>query len=258
MDTLTAASRQLSFRAIGWLAITALLALAILGPAAGGALANHTIDVQDTALGNGFDDPCGDADALKINSGEIVDGTHTYNFGGGVTIVLTPTFNEGTTGAIDSVAVGAVSGGSFDSIYVHAGEGTTLQVVEGLIVDPPKDVSFILFCVGESTTTTTTTTAATTTTTAATTTTTAATTTTTAATTTTGTVSATTSVNTTTTGSVSGTTGTGTITLPPTSTVDPDSGSNSTLISFGLLLLAVGGLVLGLARPLATRKVDDR
>jgi hypothetical protein len=283
MDTMTAASRQVSFRAIGWLAIMALLAIAILGPAARPAFADHTIDVQDTTLGNGFDNPCGEADALKINSGEIVEVTHTYNFGGGVTIELTPTFSGGGS-ALDSVTVGAISGGAFASIYVHAGDGTTLKLVEGLVVDDPDHaISFILFCVEESTTTTTstettdtttdttttdttttgttttdTTTSETTTDTTTSETTTDTTTTDTTTETTTTDVSSTTSVNTTTTGSVSSTTGTGTITLPPTSTVDPASGSNSTLISFGLLLLAVGGLVLGLARPLATRKVDDR
>jgi hypothetical protein len=30
------------------------------------------------------------------------------------------------------------------------------------------------------------------------------------------------------------------------------------LVSFGLLLLAVGGLVVGLARPMTARKVDNR
>jgi hypothetical protein len=49
-----------------------------------------------------------------------------------------------------------------------------------------------------------------------------------------------------------------TITLPPTSTEDPAASGNSQLISFGLLLLAVGSLVLGLARPMAPRRVRDR
>ena len=66
----------------------------------------------------------------------------------------------------------------------------------------------------------------------------------------------TTTVVVTTTTDVSGTTTT--ITLPPTSTIDPASGGNSGLISFGLLLLALGSLVVGLARPLASRKVEDR
>ncbi len=74
----------------------------------------------------------------------------------------------------------------------------------------------------------------------------------------TGSVSGTTSTNTSTSGTVSGTTGTGTITLPPTSTVDPAGGSNSTLISFGLLLLAVGALAFGLACPLPAPMLTRR
>jgi hypothetical protein len=290
MDTQKAGTRRTTFRAIGWIAITALLALAVLGPASGAALASHVdpvlVDIQPGAQPDcadlGFDS------GFKIDSGELTDGTF-----GSAGFEVEVDFSGDDGGQPTELAFEVVAGSALvDGVFVKGGNDGNLYTYpggedadEGLEAPDGKGISHVLICYNEDevttttttdtttdTTTTDTTTSETTTDTTTTDTTTSETTTdtttseTTTDTTTTDTttettttdVSSTTSVNTTTTGSVSSTTGTGTITLPPTSTVDPASGSNSTLISFGLLLLAVGGLVLGLARPLATRKVDDR
>ena len=260
-STTTGGSTRKLRRRLGWLGATLFTLAAVIGPGVGGALAAHTITLEpdDYSLGSGFTNPCGDALALKIDEKDLVAGTHTYVFGTtGISVELTTVFDGSE---IDSVTVESITGGTAD-IFVHAGEGKTLQLVAGLVIDPDKGISFVLFCATVTTTTTTdetttdeTTTDETTTTVDETTTTTDETTTTVSATTTTVDETTTTVVVTTTT-DVSGTTTT--ITLPPTSTIDPASGGNSGLISFGLLLLALGSLVVGLARPLASRKVEDR
>jgi hypothetical protein len=270
-STTTGGSTRKLRRRLGWLGATLFTLAAVIGPGVGGALAAHTITLEpdDYSLGTGFGDPCGDALELKIDEKDLVAGTHTYVFGTtGISVELTTVFDGSE---IDSVTVESITGGTAD-IYVHAGEGNTIHLVPGLVIDPDKGISFVLFCATVTTTTTTdetttdetttdetttdeTTTDETTTTVDETTTTTDETTTTVSATTTTVDETTTTVVVTTTT-DVSGTTTT--ITLPPTSTIDPASGGNSGLISFGLLLLALGSLVVGLARPLASRKVEDR
>jgi hypothetical protein len=111
--------------------------------------ADHTIEVSDHTLGEGFDNPCGDDDAVKINSGSFADDEdeHTYTFEGidGLSIVLSATWDGAE---LDSVTVVSVTGGSAN-LYVHAGEGTTLNPFEGTVIDPEKGISFVLFCIGE-------------------------------------------------------------------------------------------------------------
>lgn len=132
-------------RFIGILAVLAMLMLALAAPVA----ASHTIDVDDFTLGQGFDNPCGTNAAVKLDESWIEAGEHTYTFDGiDLTLVLDATFDEDE---LDSVEVVSVSGGAAASIYVHAGEGTTLQLVSGLVIDPEKGISFILFCVGPQT-----------------------------------------------------------------------------------------------------------
>jgi hypothetical protein len=211
--------------------------------------ANHTVSLEIELIDTAGDDEDEIDDFNIISITPEPDGTLVKqpNAGGGISHITfcfdTPTTTTTTT-TTGTTTTGTTTTGTTTTGTTTTGTTTTGTTTTG------------------TTTTGTTTTGTTTTGTTTTGTTTTGTTTTG---TTTGSVSSTTSSNgtgtvseTTTTGGVSGTTGTGTVTLPPTSTEDPTSGGNSHLISFGLLLLAVGSLVLGLARPLATRRVDDR
>ena len=112
--------------------------------------ADHTIVVSDHTLGEGFDNPCGDDDAVKINSGSFAndEDEHTYTFAGiaGLSIVLSAQWDGAE---LDSVTVVSITGGAANHLYVHAGGGTTLQVVEGDVFDPGQGISFVLFCMGE-------------------------------------------------------------------------------------------------------------
>ena len=128
-------------RFIGILAVLAMLTLALAAPVA----ATHTINVTDHTLGNGFDNPCGSNAAVKINQTDIAADQHTYTFAGlDLVLVLNASYVEGE---LDSVTVVSISGGSAASIYVHAGEGTLLQLVSGMVVNPEKGISFVLFCI---------------------------------------------------------------------------------------------------------------
>jgi hypothetical protein len=110
--------------------------------------ADDAINVTDYSLGQGFENPCGEDAAVKLDESDIAEGEHTYTFEGlELELVLNATFGEGNE--IDSVEVISISGGAANQIYVHAGEGTTLQLVEGMTIDPEKGISFVLFCVGD-------------------------------------------------------------------------------------------------------------
>ena len=88
----TAALRQVSFRSIGWLAVVAMLAAAVFGPAAPRALATH---VEPIAVSDGnptcasFAQSHGgnqDWEEFKLEADGLADGSHTV--GDGMTITI--------------------------------------------------------------------------------------------------------------------------------------------------------------------------
>ena len=133
------------------MAVASMLALLLaLFAFAAPVAADHTIEVSDHTLGEGFDNPCGDDDAVKINSTSFAndEDEHTYTFAGitGLSIVLSA---EWDGAELDSVTLVSITGGGANDLYVHAGEGTDLQGVEGDVFDPEKSISFVLFCIGD-------------------------------------------------------------------------------------------------------------
>jgi hypothetical protein len=256
MDTRTATMRQVSVRAIGWLAIALLAVAALIGPAVPTSLA---------AEGGGEADcPAGTTKIVTVTYNAEADTFNPATVTGFEFEVIDTAdgpalqITNNTTSAVWVVVKGGPDQAGGEAVLVAPGD---TEIVEAPFNDGSGEnfgVSNFSICAPNVTTTTTTeqTTSATTTVQTTTETTTAATTTeTTTAATTTGGVSSTTSANTTT-ASSGGVSGTTTMTLPPTSTVGPDSGSNSGLISFGLLLLALGGLVVTLASPM--RRANNR
>jgi hypothetical protein len=75
MEVRSAALRQVSFRAIGWLAVVAMLAVAVLGPSAQRSLA-ASVDPTDPGDGNPSCTDLGYAFEFKIDTGDLEETTY--------------------------------------------------------------------------------------------------------------------------------------------------------------------------------------
>ena len=139
------AMRQVSFRAIGWLAVMLLAAAALLGPSASRSLAAHTIDLGES--GTDQSDTC-EGDYFKIENADVlVEGEHTYTGttidGADFTITLDVVFDE--DGEVESITI-ISSDPEVDFSVIKAGDD--FESEDGDVLEPEngKAISNVTFC----------------------------------------------------------------------------------------------------------------